>query len=89
MIFENNKKLGFGFMRLPVLASGEIDIGLVKQMADKFIKSGFTYFDTAFGYMDGKAEAALKQAVVDRYPRDTFTIADKMPLWEITKKEDI
>lgn len=82
-------KLGFGFMRLPVLKNGEIDIETVKAMTDKFIKSGFNYFDTAYGYMDGKAETAINQAVVDRYPRESFLIADKMPLWEAHKKEDI
>lgn len=84
-----SKNLGFGLMRLPVLANGEIDIEQVKTMADKFLESGFNYFDTAFGYMDGKSEEVLKHAVVDRYPRDAFVIADKMPMWEVESEEDL
>ena len=77
------KKLGFGFMRLPVLNPDDmtsIDIEQVKKMADYFIGHGFTYFDTAYMYHDYKSEEALRRAVVERYPRDAFTAATKMPL---------
>lgn len=83
------KKLGFGFMRLPTLPNGEIDIEQVKTMVDKYIDNGFNYFDTAFGYLDGKSEEILKQTVVERYPRNSFLIADKMPMWEVDKKQDL
>jgi hypothetical protein len=66
---EKIPKLGFGFMRLPML-QGEIDIEQTKQMVDLFLAKGFTYFDTAFGYANGKSEEALKTALVDRYPRE-------------------
>ena len=46
-------KLGFGFMRLPTLENGSIDIEQVKKMTDIFIASGMNYFDTAFVYDDG------------------------------------
>ncbi len=78
-------KLGFGFMRLPHLEPGnfksEHDLEQVKTMADRFIASGFTYFDTAFIYGEGKSEMALRDAVVKRFPRDTIQIADKLPVW--------
>ena len=68
-------KLGFGLMRLPKKRLGT-DIEQVKQMVDLFMKEGFTYFDTAFVYTG--SEAAIKKALVDRYPRDTYTLATKI-----------
>ena len=75
---ENTPKLGFGFMRLPKTEGGEIDLEQTKQMVDCFLQAGLTYFDTAFVYDNGKSEEALKAALVDRYPRDSFTIATKL-----------
>jgi predicted aldo/keto reductase-like oxidoreductase len=46
-------KLGFGLMRLP-LNGEEIDIEQTKVMVDRFLAAGFTYFDTAYGYNNGK-----------------------------------
>ena len=80
-VFNNAKKLGFGLMRLPARSekdSGDIDIELVKQMVDRFIERGFTYFDTALMYCGSKSEAATKQFLVDRYPREKFTLATKL-----------
>ena len=74
-------KLGFGLMRLPKNPDGTIDIPQVCQMADRFIEAGGTYFDTAYVYDNGASEAALKAAVVDRYPRDRFTVATKLNAW--------
>ena len=85
---ESIKKLGFGLMRLPMKGE-EIDIEQVKKMADTFIAKGFTYFDTAYVYIGGKSEAALKEAVVDRYPRDSFQCASKLPLWDLKDKADM
>lgn len=79
---ESIKKLGFGLMRLPMNGE-EIDIEQVKKMADTFMSKGFTYFDTAYVYIGGKSEVALKEAVVDRYPRDSFQCASKLPLWDL------
>ena len=42
-----DKRLGFGLMRLPSQENGEIDIELTKKLVDAFIERGFTYFDTA------------------------------------------
>jgi predicted aldo/keto reductase-like oxidoreductase len=77
------KKLGFGFMRLPLLDAGNsasIDQEQVNKMADLFIENGFNYVDTAYIYHNGQSEVALRKAFVERYPRDAFYVADKMPL---------
>ncbi len=80
---ENIRKLGFGLMRLPMLGGpeGDVDIGQMKEMVDLFMSKGFTYFDTAYGYAGGKSEAAAKAAIVDRYPRESFQLATKLPAW--------
>ena len=67
-------KLGFGLMRLPMLGEN-VDIEQTKVMVDKFLAAGFTYFDTAYGYIGGKSEEAIKEALVDRYPRESFQLA--------------
>ncbi len=72
------KKLGFGFMRLP-RKDGEIDIELVKVMVDRFMAAGFTYFDTAWAYPG--SEDAIRQALVERYPRESFQLATKNAAW--------
>lgn len=77
---ENIPKLGFGLMRLP-MADGEVDLPQTCKMVDRFMEKGFTYFDTAYGYLEGKSEAAAKAALVDRYPRDSFQLATKLPAW--------
>ena len=71
------KKLGFGLMRLPT-AGDKIDIEQVKKMVDTFIENGFTYFDTAWMYMNFSSEKAAKEALVSRHPRDSFTLATKL-----------
>ena len=59
-MFENvQKKLGFGFMRLPMIEK-KVDIEETKRMVDLFIEKGFNYFDTAHGYLDGESEKAIK-----------------------------
>lgn len=68
-------KLGFGLMRLP-RRGVKIDVAQVSEMVDLFLDAGFTYFDTARIYPG--SEAATRQALVKRHPRDTFTIATKL-----------
>lgn len=75
---ENIPKLGFGFMRLPKLEDGSYDMDQVIDMVDLFMESGFTYFDTAYVYDGGKSEEALRSALVERYPRDAYTVATKV-----------
>ncbi len=75
---ENIKKLGFGLMRLPQ-KDGVIDVEQVKVMVDKFMDAGFTYFDTAWAYAG--SEDAIRQALVERYPREAFQLATKNAAW--------
>lgn len=82
-----NKKLGFGLMRLP-MNNDKVDVETCKQMTDRFLQGGFTYFDTAYFYLDEQSEGAAKEMVVDRYPREKFTLATKMPIYAIGKEED-
>ena len=83
------KKFGFGLMRLPLTNREDqtsIDIARVAEMADKFLKKGFTYFDTAACYHNGASETAFREAVAKRYPRESYSITDKLSLWMV--KED-
>ncbi|MBQ1529215.1 MAG: aldo/keto reductase [Clostridia bacterium] len=75
------KKLGFGLMRLPRVEGSDdvIDVEQTKQMVDLFLEAGFTYFDTAWAY-DG-SEEAIRQALVERYPRESFQLATKNAAW--------
>ena len=72
-------KLGFGLMRLPKLEDGTIDVPQVSQMVDEFLAAGGTYFDTAWAY--GGSEEAIRQALVERHPRESYTIATKNAAW--------
>ena len=78
---EETPKLGFGLMRLPKLSNGKIDIEQTKKMVDMFMDAGQTYFDTAYVYDGGDSERAAKEALIDRYPRESFTIATKLCAW--------
>lgn len=86
------KRLGFGFMRLPIKNQEDptsIDFEQVKKMVDTFIDKGFTYFDTAYMYHNFKSEEAIKECVVKRHDRNSFTIATKMPIMFLKKEEDL
>lgn len=71
------KNFGFGFMRLP-FRDDKVDIGLVRQMVDLFMENGFNYFDTAYKYCRGLSEPALREALVDRYPRESYVLTTKL-----------
>lgn len=75
---EEIKKLGFGLMRLPQI-EGKIDIEQTKTMVDIFMENGFTYFDTAWAYAG--SENAIREALVKRYPRESFKLATKNAAW--------
>ena len=75
---EEIRKLGFGLMRLPQ-KDGVIDVEQVKEMVDLFLEAGFTYFDTAWAYAG--SEDAIRQALVERYPRESFQLATKNAAW--------
>ena len=75
---EEIRKLGFGLMRLPQ-KDGVIDVEQVKEMVDLFMEAGFTYFDTAWAYAG--SEDAIRQALVERYPRERYQLATKNAAW--------
>ena len=75
---EDIRKLGFGLMRLPQ-TDGVIDIEQTKEMVDLFMDAGFTYFDTAWAYAG--SEDAIRQALVERYPRESYQLATKNAAW--------
>lgn len=86
------KKLAFGLMRLPQLDENDatsIDIERVKGMVDTFMEQGFVYFDTAAPYHGKHSEIAFREAVVKRYPRESYIIADKLSIGMIEKAEDM
>lgn len=83
---EDIPKLGFGLMRLPKLEDGSFDQEQINQMVDEFMAAGFNYFDTAWMYAG--SEAAIKKALVDRYPRESYILADKMAPWVVKSKEE-
>lgn len=78
---ETVPKLGFGLMRLPKKGLGKIDMEQTKKMVDLFMDAGLNYFDTAYVYDAGASERAAKEALVDRYPRDSFLLATKLCAW--------
>ena len=80
-------KLGFGLMRLPE-KDGEVDHARVNDMVDAYMKAGLNYFDTAYVYHGGRSEVAAKKCIVERYPRDSFYIATKLPAWSLHSPED-
>ncbi len=85
------KKFGFGSMRLPCNSDDpkDIDLPQIFEMVDRYIESGFNYFDTAYGYHDGLSEVALRKAVTERYPREDVIIADKLPVYMLKPSHNL
>ena len=71
------KNFGFGCMRLPMQGE-EVDIAETTRMVDEFLAQGFNYFDTAHGYIGGKSELALKTCLTSRYPREAYSLTNKL-----------
>ena len=84
-------KFGFGCMRLPQTDENDpskIDQELFNEMVDIYMEKGFNYFDTSYAYHNGASEIAIRKAVVERYPRESYLICDKMPTWALTSPQD-
>ncbi len=84
-------KFGFGCMRLPLIDANDptsVNQELFNQMVDIYMEKGFNYFDTSYAYHNGVSEVAIRKAVVERYPRESYQICDKMPTWALTSEED-
>lgn len=80
--------LGFGCMRFPVTADGKIDEAEAEKMMDKAIAEGVNYIDTAYPYHDGCSEPFVGK-VMKKYPRDSFYLATKLPVWHVKQVEDV
>ena len=84
------KNLGFGMMRLPVLSGPtDFDYEQLNRMVDAFLDAGYTYFDTSYVYHNGKSEEATRKALVERHPRESFTVATKFPTFMLIPEEKI
>ena len=83
-------KLGFGMMRLPIVGGTDsVDVETVKAMSDEFLKQGFVYYDTAYGYHNGTSETVFRDVVARRYPRGSFAICTKMPIFSVQSEEQL
>ena len=82
--------LGFGMMRLPVKnGPTDFDYEELYQMVDEFLEAGFNYFDTSYVYHSGKSQEAVRKALVERHPRDSFKIATKFPTFNLVSEEEV
>ena len=82
--------LGMGCMRLPKLDPEKPDIDYVKaqEIIDYAYSHGVNYFDTAYAYHGGQSETFIGQAL-KKYPRESYFLATKMPIWCVKKPEDV
>ncbi len=78
--------LGFGCMRFPE-SEGKIDYDLAEKMIDLAMESGVNYYDTAYPYHNGESEPFLGK-VLDKYDRDSYYLATKLPVWEVKRIDD-
>ena len=79
--------IGFGLMRLPQ-KNGEPDIAATQEMVDYAMEHGINYYDTAWFYHGGKSELAAGE-VLKKYPRNSYYLADKMPLRILKDKSEV
>ena len=85
------KKLAFGLMRLPLADKNDytkIDMDTARRMIDDYLAHGFSYFDTAYVYHGGMSEKLFGELVAARYPRDSFELTTKMPVFMIKSADE-
>ena len=83
------KKLGFGCMRMPTkkgMGDGFVNYNRAGEMMDYYLNKGFVYFDTAFMYHKGNSEKVVGKMLGSRHDRESFLLADKMPVGMIVRK---
>lgn len=87
---EQVSLLGLGCMRLPLVSGSEteIDVEKAQEIIDYAYENGINYFDTAYPYHGGQSELVVGE-LLKKYPRDSFYLATKLPVWKIEKEEDI
>jgi len=86
------KKFGFGCMRLPLINREDptsVDFDHFCKMVDTFLERGFVYFDTAYVYHGEKSESFIREALVKRHPRESFLLADKLPIGKLKNDGDM
>jgi len=95
MLYRTMKKadpklsiLGFGCMRLPVTADGQIDESQATEMIRYAIDHGVNYVDTAYPYHNGESEPFVGRALADGY-REKVNLATKLPSWLVTSRKDM
>ena len=74
-------------MRLPLNEDGTVNYDVFKAMIDKYMQEGFTYFDTAHGYVQKQSETAIRDCLVARYPRSSYILTEKFSTYYLTKEE--
>ena len=79
--------IGFGLMRLPQ-KFGEPDVAATQAMVDYAMEHGINYYDTAWFYHGGKSELTAGK-VLKKYPRNSFYLADKLPLSRLNGKDSV
>ena len=82
------KNFGFGCMRLP-MKDNEVDLIQFSKMIELFMNNGFTYFDTAHGYLGGKSEIAIKECLTSKYPRESYQLTNKLTGNYFNSQEEI
>ena len=82
------KNFGFGCMRLP-MKDNEVDLIQFSKMIELFMNNGFTYFDTAHGYLAGKSEMAIKECLTSKYPRESYQLTNKLTGNYFNSQEEI
>ena len=88
----DQKKLAFGVMRLPLLDptdTTKIDLEATNRMVDLFLERGFTYFDTAAPYHGGQSEHVVRECLVKRHPRESYTLTDKLSLFMLKEAGEL
>lgn len=78
--------LGFGCMRFPT-ENGKINEPEAEKLIDRAIASGVNYIDTAYPYHNGDSEPFTGR-VLNKYPRDSYYLATKLPCWQVNSVED-
>ncbi len=84
--FQDKKisALAMGCMRLPTKENfDEINEEELSKMVDYAMTHGVNYYDTAWGYHDGKSELAIGECLA-KYPRESFYLTDKFPGYDLS-----
>ena len=95
MIYKNFQDkelsaLGMGAMRLPVIDGDDarIDEKATQAMVDYAVEQGVNYFDTAWGYHNGRSEIVMGKAL-KKYPRSSFYLATKFPGYDLSNMDKV